>query len=77
MKGHVMPAFVRGMVVLGLLALIAAMVLVWRSEDPVGVTSQPASPIGSGKPVGTSTLSHGGPAPIADQADSRDSGSQR
>jgi hypothetical protein len=71
-----MPAFVRGMVVLGLLALIAAMVVMWRSED-TGLTPQPMSPIGSGRPVGTSTLSHGGPAPVANQADSRDSGSER
>lgn len=71
-----MPTFVRGMVLLGLLALIAALVIMGRSEDPADLTPQSTSPISPGKPVGTSTLSHGGPAPIANQADSRDSDSQ-
>lgn len=73
-----MPAFVRGMLILGLLALLAGIVMVWRSEEKQSdATSQSTLPISSGKPVGTSTLSHGGPASTAEQSDARDAVSQR
>ena len=72
-----MPAFVRGMLILGLLALLAALIMVRRSEQPATSAPQSTSPIGSEKPVGTSTLSHGGPASTPNQSDARDSVSQR
>jgi hypothetical protein len=71
-----MPVFVRAMLILGLLALLAAVSLVRQSEQTAGPPHSTPS-IGSGKPVGTSTLNHGGPAPTANQSDARDSGSQR
>lgn len=71
-----MPVFVRAMLILGLLALLAAVSLVRQSEQTAGSPHSTPS-IGSGKPVGTSTLSHGGPVPTANQSDARDSGSQR
>ena len=73
-----MSAFVRGMLILGLLALLlAAAVVVRRAEQPAGPAPQSTSSIGSGKPIGTSTLSHGGPASTANQSDAPDSVSQR
>jgi hypothetical protein len=72
-----MSSFVRGMLVLGLLALLAALVLLWRPEDRVGSAPQTTPSIGERKPVGTSTLSHGGPASTANQSDTRDPPSQR
>ena len=69
--------FVRGMLMLGLLALLAAVVIVWRSEEPAGLPPPPTSSIGSGKPVGKSALSHGGPVSTANQSDARDPVSQR
>jgi hypothetical protein len=71
-----MPVVVRSMLILGLLALLAAAIMVRRAEQPVGSAPHSTSSIGTGKPVGTSTLSHGGPASTANQSDARDSGSQ-
>jgi hypothetical protein len=64
------------MLILGLLALLAAAVVVRRAEQPAGSAAQSTLSIGSGKPIGTSTLGHGGPASTANQSDARDSVSQ-
>jgi hypothetical protein len=51
-----MKHFVPIMVAVGLLVLVSVLVVFWKPRDP---TSSPVP----AKSVGTSTLSHGGPAP--------------
>lgn len=64
--------FLRGMLILGLLALIAALVMVWRADHSIDMGPQTTTSTSPGKPVGTSTLSHGGPSPTANPNGSRD-----
>jgi hypothetical protein len=52
-----MKRFLPAMIGAGLVALISILLLFWKSSDPT-----PASD--STKPLGTSTLSHGGPGPM-------------
>jgi hypothetical protein len=52
-----MKRFLPAVIGAGLVALISILLLLWKSSDPT-----PASD--SIKPLGTSTLSHGGPGPI-------------
>lgn len=55
----------RVMLVLGVLVLVPAAIVFWRTRDRSAVDS----PIGgagsavSSRPIGTNTLSHGGPSP--------------
>lgn len=63
--------FVRSMLFLGVLALILALIMLWGLDERADM-SRPAPSISPGKPVGTSTLSHGGPPPVANPNDSRD-----
>ena len=52
-----MKRFLPAVIGAGLVALISILLLFWKSSDP---TPAPVS----AKPLGTSTLSHGGPGPI-------------
>lgn len=53
----------RIMLVLGLLVLVPAVIMFWRTRDRVVVDPSSVSEkiVGPSRPVGTSTLSHGGP----------------
>ncbi|MET0515592.1 MAG: hypothetical protein ABW047_09745 [Nitrospiraceae bacterium] len=63
-----MPMFSRVMVILGILALILAVVLLLRQPTPSGsgITTMP--PPSLGRTVGKSALSHGGPGPTSSPA---------
>lgn len=69
-------SFVRSMLWLGLLALILAVAMLWRSVESTDRFPSSPTPITSGKPIGNSTLSHGGPGP-AGSNDPQNAVSQR
>jgi hypothetical protein len=63
-----MPTFFRTMVILGILALILAVVALLRQPTPSGSGITPMSPSSPERAVGTSALSHGGPGPTSSPA---------
>ena len=63
-----MPTFFRTMVILGILALILAVVALLRQPTPSGSDITPMSPPSPERAVGTSALSHGRPGPTSSPA---------
>lgn len=53
----------RTLLVLGLLVLVPAVIMFWRTRDRAVIDPASVSEriVGPSRPVGTSTLSHGGP----------------
>jgi hypothetical protein len=63
-----MSAFFRNMVILGILALILAVVALLRQPEPSGTGITTMSPPSPGRAVGKSALSHGWPGPVSSPA---------
>jgi hypothetical protein len=51
----------RVMLILGLLVLVPAAIVFWRTRDRTAVIPSPPPPSVSQKSIGTSTLNHGDP----------------